>query len=239
MKKKAMTKSIILRIPAKSEMCEPGYHLVKGHYRKCKNGGKTWVDIHKRRNRSSSKKMTYYPENLLYLYWNSEKNFKKLKKIKPFPGYHELDPIIQFWLEYWTKIFKRFPKIDPLLIKALIAQESSFNLKADPKVSHSSAYGLMQIVDETRNILAGNIQSSVTMEFIDVSREDLEDPVINIAVGIRWMIVKFFNIEKKKGNKLHNTIKAYYGKDEKNNEEYLRKIFKHYNSSLESENSSK
>jgi hypothetical protein len=221
---------IKMQKPSKSEMCPVGYHAVRGHYRHCKSCTRTWVDAHIRKN-PGSKKM-YLPENLLYIFWNSKKNYGKLNAINGFPPHHELDGIIQFWLEYWTSRFKLFPKIDPLLIKALIALESSFNPKADPKVSHSFAYGLMQIVDTARKSLTGKIRSSVTRDYMTVARSDLEDPVVNIAVGIRWLVVKYFNIRKKKGNSVHNTIKAYYGNRKENeNEKYLNKILKLYNSS--------
>ena len=130
-------------------MCPIGHHIVQGHYRTCKSATVTWVDTHIRKNRG--RKTTYLPENILYLYWNKKKRYPKLKAIKGFPEHHELDPVIQFWLEYWSKKFKQFPKFNALLVKALITQESSFNVKADPKVAHSSAYGLMQIVDTTRS----------------------------------------------------------------------------------------
>ncbi|MCK5882323.1 MAG: transglycosylase SLT domain-containing protein [Bacteriovoracaceae bacterium] len=217
--------------PSDTHMCEVGYHIVKGHYRKTKDG-RTWVDVHRRKNRGKSKKITFYPENLLYLYWNSTKKYKKINVIKGFKPYHELDSVIQFWLDYWQSKFKKLPKIDPLLIKSLIAQESSFNPKADPNVSHSSAYGLMQIVDKTRIALTGKVKSSVTQDYINTSRKDLEDPVINIAVGTRWLVVKYFNAYRRKGIKIHNMIKIYYGgKSEAENEEYLQKILKRYSSS--------
>ncbi|MGB0453040.1 MAG: transglycosylase SLT domain-containing protein [Bacteriovoracaceae bacterium] len=111
-------------------------------------------------------------------------------------------------------------------------EESSFNPKADPKVAHSSAYGLMQIVDKTSYSLTGKGKSSVTQDFITVSRKELEDPVINIGVGIRWLVVKYFNVSRKKGNKVHNMIKAYYGgNSDAENEEYYQKILKRYHDS--------
>jgi len=233
-----MSKIKIIR-PSNTEVCEPGYHIVKGHYRNTKDG-KTWVDIHKRKNRGNSKKMTYYPENLLYLFWNGQKTYKKLNRIIPFDGYHELDPIIQFWLDHWNTKFKKFPVIDPLLIKAIIAKESSFNPKADPRVSHSSAYGLLQIVDKSRNALAKKIDSSVSMEYIKAERKDLEDPVVNIAVGTRWLVVKYFLLKRNKKGNIHNLIKAYYGnKSEKENDKYLKAVLKYYNTSVKPNRSSK
>lgn len=220
-----------IKKPPKTQMCPLGYHIVRGHERICTSGTRTWVDTHMRKNRGRRHEM-HLPENLLFLYQNNKKKYKKLQPIKGFPGYHELDPIIQFWLEYWGSKFKKFPIVDPLLIKALIAQESSFNPKADPHVSHSSAYGLMQIVDESRKALTGKNKSSVTQDFITVNRKDLEDPVVNIAVGVRWLVVKYFNAYKKTGNKVHNMIKIYYGsKSEAENEKYLQKILKRYHDS--------
>ena len=91
----------------------------------------------------------------------------------------------------------------------------------------------MQIVDSARYALSRDIQSSVTQHFINVEREDLADPVINIAVGIRWLVVKYFNVSKRKGDKTHNLIKAYYGhKDSHENEKYLQSILKLYHDSL-------
>ncbi|MBT4790507.1 MAG: transglycosylase SLT domain-containing protein [Halobacteriovoraceae bacterium] len=140
--------------------------------------------------------------------------------------------------EYWQGQFEKFPKIDPLLVKAIIAKESSFDPKADPKVSHSTAYGLMQIVNKSRKALSKSIKSSVSMEYVTVERKELADPVINIAVGIRWIIVKYFLIHRKKGNKRDNLIKSYYGhKDKKENEKYLQAVLKYYNTSVKSKRS--
>ena len=227
-----MAYKVKIKRPSKTEMCPVGHHVVRGHYRTCKSGTVTWVDAHLRKNRG--RKTMYLQENLLYLYWNNKKKYPKLNAIKGYSGNHDLDPVIQFWLEYWGQKFKQFPKIDPLLIKALIAKESSFDSKADPKVSHSSAYGLMQIVDKARKSLTGKIKSSVTQDYITVSRKDLEDPVVNIAVGTRWLVVKYFNVRarKIKGDPVHNTVKAYYGSNKREeNEKYLSDVLKLYNSS--------
>lgn len=234
-----MAKKIILKKPSQTEMCPPGFHVVKGHYRKTKSG-KTWVDTHIRENPGNSKNTTYLSENLLNLYWRDQKTFPKLSIIKGFAPYHEIDNVIQFWLDFWNSKFKKFEGMDPLLVKAIIAVESSFNPLADPKVSHSSAYGLMQITDSARKAMTGEIESSVTQDYIKVSRKDLEDPVVNIAVGIRWLIVKYFNAYRRKGDKIHNMIKIYYGrKEDKLNEKYLKKVLNYYNTSIPPKSSSK
>jgi len=46
-----MNKSIKITKPSKKQMCELGYHVVRGHYRICQSGTKTWVDAHRRKNK--------------------------------------------------------------------------------------------------------------------------------------------------------------------------------------------
>ncbi len=41
----------IVRQPKKSEMCPVGSHIVRGYYRVCESGTRTWVDTHARINR--------------------------------------------------------------------------------------------------------------------------------------------------------------------------------------------
>ncbi|MCT4642024.1 MAG: transglycosylase SLT domain-containing protein [Bacteriovoracaceae bacterium] len=218
--------SIKIKKPKKSLMCPVGYHVVKAHPRVCKNGTKTWVDEHIRKNRA--KYRMFLSENLNYLYWNNKITFKKLNAIKGFPGYHELDSIISFWTTYWFGKYK--VKIDPLLVKTIIAIESSFNPKADPKSAKSSAYGLMQVVNKTRNDLRNPKEKSVSPDFLSVTRKDLEDPVLNIAVGVRWLRVKYFAYKRKKGNHTYNMVKGYYSFN-KSGDEYAKKVFDLYNKS--------
>jgi hypothetical protein len=72
-----------LKRPNASEMCPPGYHVVKGHERVCHSGTTTWVDAHIRKNRGKIIPGLLI-ENLLYLYWNSEKIYPNLDPIKGF-----------------------------------------------------------------------------------------------------------------------------------------------------------
>jgi hypothetical protein len=74
----------------------------------------------------------------------------------------ELDPAIQFWLNYWKEQGLPFPKdLTPFHIKVLIAKESSFRTKADPGGGESSAYGLMQITNTTRQDLRGETRNNI------------------------------------------------------------------------------
>lgn len=136
--------------------------------------------------------------------------------------YSELDSVIQFWLDYWREAGLPFPKdLDPFMVKVIIAVESSFRLKADPGTKESSAYGLMQITNQTRRD-AKNLNDGI----VDLERKDLEDPVVNIAMGIRWLSYKFTIIPKKEKKNLFNTIRGYY--DWRDGESYAKKVMDLY-----------
>lgn len=193
----------LLKRPPLLKMAPPGSHIVKRHARITKDGITYFVKAHIRKNRG--KKIVLLPENILYLYWHGDQEYPRIGTIKGFAEFPELDAVICFWLNFWIKAGLPFPKdLDPLLIKTMIAVESSFKVKADPKVKHSSAYGLMQITDTTRAD-AKNLRDNV----IDLERSDLEDPVVSIAMGIRWISYKYTSIPRKSKKNLFNTLRAY------------------------------
>ncbi|PIR23529.1 MAG: hypothetical protein COV44_02335 [Deltaproteobacteria bacterium CG11_big_fil_rev_8_21_14_0_20_45_16] len=148
-----------------------------------------------------------------------------------------MNPIIQFWLAYWKNEGLSFPKIDPLLVKTIIAVESSFRPKADPKSKHSSAYGLMQITNQSRRVLRGdpdkNGYRELRSQYLRVSREDLEDPVVNIGAGIRVLAHKHRLRKSEKGDPLYNMVKAYYSWN-KDGDDYAKKVFELYKASKKS-----
>ena len=218
------------------EMCPIGSHVVKGHYRICKGGTKTWVDIHIRRNRKSRK--MYLSENLLYIYWNNKKReYKKINPIKGLKGHHKVDPVIQFWLDYWKGKGLKFPSgLTPLHIKAMIAVESSFRVKVRTRAKNSTATGLMQVTNTTRGILSGKTKrqrNDTRTQFITISREDLDNPVIAIAAGVRWLSHKYHTLlrsKKIKDKSLKATIRDYHSRD-KAGEDYAAKVLLYYNQS--------
>lgn len=223
-------KSIKIKRPKNNEICPVGYHVVKGHYRDCSSGTKTWVDAHLRKNRG--KKSMLLEENIHFLYWNNEKKYKKINGIKGFSTHHELDPIIQFWLNYWKEKGVKFPKgLAPLHIKALIAVESSFRPKARPKTS--SAVGLMQLLKGARSALRGSKNTrnnEVRNNYISVTEKQLEDPIVNIAVGVRWFAHKYYLMRNHKDKSLKTVIRNYHSKD-KAGDEYAKKVLDLYKSS--------
>lgn len=226
-----MTKNLVK--PPSSEMCPPGYFIVRGHSRTCASGTVTWVDLHQRRR--NHVKFGLLRENILFLYWNSKKEYPTLNSVFGFESGAEYDTPIQFWLDYWKEHGLPFPSdLDPLHIKTLIAVESSFNEKVKSRGKNSTATGLMQLTNQTLKILSGSKNKhdwiEVKNNLIRVRRQDVLEPVINIAVGIRLISHKYFKIPKGNEQNLKNTLKNYYSWGD-DGERYAEKILALYDKS--------
>ncbi len=222
----------LIKRPRTLKMAPPGFHLVKRHAKISENGIKYFVKAHLRKNRG--KLAILLPENILYLYWHGDQDYPRLGTVDGFSEYPELDPVIQFWLNYWKEEGLPFPKdLTPFHIKVLIAIESSFRTKANPEVAESSAYGLMQITNTTRQDLRGEIRNNVMSlrdYYLDLDRKDLEDPIISIAAGIRWISYKYSSLPKSARKDTFNTFRNYYRY--RDGKEYAQKIFDMYNASV-------
>ncbi len=77
--------------------------------------------------------------------------------------------------------------IDGNWVKALIATESTFN--PDPKRNKLGALGLMQLIQDTRDIFA-NLHGELTHYFVILNSKEWLDPSANICAGIRWLCHK-------------------------------------------------
>ena len=100
------------------------------------------------------------------------------------------DHLIAGWTQYWNEVFNPKQPLDPNLVKALIASESSFNPSAlANKKNSNSARGLTQLTNETRKLL-GSDSKELKDHFIDVTKKELLDPSINICAGVRWLFRK-------------------------------------------------
>src|SRR3989338_7074796 len=100
------------------------------------------------------------------------------------------DHIIQGWTKYWNDILKPSEQLNPRLIKALIASESSFNPKAWNGLSGPNrARGLMQVLDGTLPLLTNKYKELLDHQ-INVTEEDMLNPNFSICVGIRWLFRK-------------------------------------------------
>ncbi len=201
---------IRLQRPIDNEICPVGFHVVRRHRRVCQSGSKIWVEAHIAKNRAAAEK-SILPENLKYSYWNADlSKYKPLHSISGFDSHHEIDALIQYWLEYWQLHNLDFPEnIDPLMIKSMIAVASSF----DPNASSSDGtrVGLMLVPNEA--LVDFSIQAlrgvpKAKQKEIAVSLEDLVDPVVNIAIGCRWASVKFSTLQTTEKT-IYNMLKAY------------------------------
>ena len=224
-----------LKKPKTSEMCPPGYHIVHAHERVCHSGTKTWVDAHVRRNRGKIK-AGLLSENIHFLFWSSKKKYPALNQIFGFNQGAEYDSLIQFWLDYWKSQGVPFPEdLEPLMIKALIAVESSFNPKARTKDPHSTAAGLMQVTDQSLRVLGGFPNKAKWIEardhLIHVSKEDKLDPVVNIALGIRLLGHKYTQTPKKYPKTARGALIGYHQWNTEG-EVYADEVLARYKNSL-------
>lgn len=216
--------------------CKPGYHFVKKHFRISKNGSKHIVDEHCRKNPISKEKFLF-KSNLNYIY-DENKNryrYKKLKRIKGFPqDKNQYDELIQFWLNYWKDRGLIDEDVDPLLVKSIIAIESSFREKVVTTLPDSTATGLMQIVKRTMRILGQRLGKEIKKEIIDISQDEAKEANVNIAAGTRWLIYKIttspWRNKKNKKDRLFGGVK-YYHSWRPEGEEYANKVLDLYKKS--------
>ena len=82
----------------------------------------------------------------------------------------------------------------------------------------------MQITNRTRRDTK-NLNDGV----VDLERRDLDDPVISIAMGIRWFSYKFSCIPRKETKNIFNAVRGYYHWDD--GEEYAKKVMAKYRAS--------
>ena len=216
--------------------CRPGFHYVKKHTRNSVNNVIHRVEAHCRKN-PKSKLNFLYKSNLNYIFDKYENSFKykKLNKIK---GYKQdkgqYDVLIQFWLKYWKSKGLIGEDIDPLLIKALIAVESSFRERIITKMPNSSATGLMQLLKTTMNILSKKISKEVRVANIDITQEEAREALVNIAAGTRWLVFKITTSPNRKSKnkkiRMYSGIKYYHSWNE-DGDAYARKVFRIYENS--------
>ncbi len=127
----------------------------------------------------------------------TDKNFSQLKgaptaNVLNYARADEFDELIRGWVLYWNKVFEAKDLLDPNLVKALIASESSFkpdtiNRKNPPKIG--PARGLMQLTDDTLRILHAH-KIELHDHFIYLSHDESMDPSANICAGVRWLFQK-------------------------------------------------
>ena len=106
-----------------------------------------------------SKKDQLYPEEIGEI---ANQHFSNLKNRHcPLPlkfgsSGKRYDDLIAGWVQYWNEVLQPDVPLDPNLVKALIASESTFDPKRlYDKTKSNSARGLTQITNETRKLIGG------------------------------------------------------------------------------------
>lgn len=217
--------------------CKPGYHYVRSHRRLNEDGSKSAVAAHCRRN-SGAKAKHLFATNLDYLFRELKDTYpaKKLKRIKGFDDQGQYDEVVQFWLDYWKDQKLIDFDIDPLLIKAVIAVESSFKEQVITKLPNSSATGLMQVTKSTMTILARRGEHREIRSFpVEITQEEAQTANSNIAAGTRWLIHKISsfparNKAKTPQEKMLGGLKYYHSWNSEG-EAYAKKVWKLYEAS--------
>jgi len=93
---------------------------------------------------------------------------------------------------YWNQVFNAKDPIDPNLVKALIASESSFNPDTMNPTANGTgiARGLMQLTDDTLNRINAH-KVEIKDNYIHLTFDEASDPTANICVGVRWLFMKY------------------------------------------------
>jgi soluble lytic murein transglycosylase-like protein len=126
----------------------------------------------------------------------AKQHFKNLKKVPKSDNLgnsrgNEFDELIGGWTQFWNDTFSPKEKLDPNLVKALVASESSFNPGIDAQSNIGTARGLIQVTEQTRKILAD--QNGELKDFlITLSKKQFYEPSLNLAAGIRWLFHKHY-----------------------------------------------
>lgn len=226
-------------------VCPYGEHWVRTHPMrvppsKARPEGSVTIR-HEHCARNPSGKDQLYPEEIQEI---ANVNFSSLKN-KPCPidlGYPDkgdkYDDLISGWVQYWNDILKPDEPLNPNLVKALIASESRFEptLLANKKNS-KSARGLTQITNDTRKVLDG-YHGDLKDHLISVTKEELNDPNINICAGVRWLFEKkrLASIHLKKTASWVETVWEYKGVKRaktKKDAEKIKKIFNDFYEELQ------
>ena len=101
----------------------------------------------------------------------------------------DYDLLIRGWVHYWNEVFDFEDPLNPNLIKALMATESSFEEQAVSPNHKNRARGLLQITEETLHILNDH-KGELSNHLMFIRAKDLFDPSVNICSGVRWLFRK-------------------------------------------------
>lgn len=168
--------------------CPRGKHFVKGRKKKDGTLGKSFC------RENPSRKDQMYSEEIKFI---KNKYFSKVKNLptKDNLGFkyrgNRYDLIIAGWTKYWNDVLNPSIPLDPNLVKALIATESSFVREATIFAGKKAGYarGLMQVTDWTLEILRDE-KGELRDHLLNLYQKDMIDPNFSICAGIRWLFRK-------------------------------------------------
>lgn len=174
--------------------CPIGEHWVREHERKVEVSeenpdGITIVDAHCRKNPSHHE--IFVADELQEIATIYFKNVKTMPKPDTlgYPHGNDFDELIGGWTQFWNDIFNSKEPLDPNVVKALVASESSFRINTSANSKIGKAKGLIQVTEQTRKILADQ-KGELSDFLITLSKKDIFDPNLNLAAGIRWLFHK-------------------------------------------------
>jgi len=157
---------------------------------------------HKHCRHNPSGRDQFYPDEIQEI---AKEHFSKVKNrpcslpLKFGASGNAYDELIAGWVQYWNDVLQPDVPLAPDLFKALVASESGFKSDAlANKKNPKSARGLTQITDETRKIL-GDEKGELKDHYITATREEMNDPNINICAGVRWLFHKRYLASSKLG----------------------------------------
>lgn len=126
-------------------------------------------------------------ENIFRSYDRKGLIYPTSKRLLEYKDADKYDEQIAVWTDYFNKKFNERPPIDPDLVKALIASESSFLVNPP----NPGAFGITQITPSTLKIVQNPAGEAKDFIFNDIRQKDLKDnPAIAISMGVRWLFYK-------------------------------------------------
>lgn len=180
-----------------STTCPPGYHLVRSHIYHVppskKNPQGLIITRHTHCAKNPPKRIIISRTQIQTIQkrFASSNIVPKVGALKEFGRAAQYDNLVNGWVDYWNNELKSDDPLDPNLVKALIASESSFkqNTQISAGKAAGQAQGLMQVTDQTLAILRDS-KGELKNYLLNLSSDDLSDPSVNVCAGVRWLYQK-------------------------------------------------
>lgn len=189
-KKKLNSNDLALKTskPHPWRICPAGQHWVRDHDR---SNTKHGVHGYCRHNRSGKDEIEELEMDDI-----ADRYFSKLQgppcsKALGFSQGNKFDSFIRGWTKYWNEVLNPSEPLDPNLVKAIIATESSFRVRAENPGNRriGKVRGLMQVTEESWRILKDE-RGELKDHFVVLDQKDLFKANQNICAGIRWLYQK-------------------------------------------------